>query len=170
MESADRLEKTSGLFPQKMLKRLLLHEVARSHRYPSPVSLIYLALCYPENASASVIESAQLVFANLLHSKLRESDLPGHYEGNYLVILPETDYAGARVAAERLLAAFQGSQITRSAEPYEISIHAGICSHPGGDGISVSGLAANASAALSEARLRGSKSLVVYGEMSTGAE
>lgn len=170
MESADRLEKTSGLFPQKMLEGLLHHEVVRSARYPSPISLLYLALCYPDNASAAVIESAQLVFANLLHSKLRESDLPGHYKGNYLVILPATDSAGARVAGERLLTAFKSSQVTRTAERYEISVNVGICSHPGGEGISVSDLAEGASAALSEARRRGPKSLVVHGEMRTGAE
>jgi len=169
MDPAERLEIASGLFPQKMLEALVLHEVARSRRYPSPISLMYFALRYPENASAQVLESAQLFAANLLHSKLRDADLPGHYEGNYLVIMPATDGPGARIAAERLLAAFRGSQITRAAELFEISISVGVSSHPGGEGISISALLSGASSALWEAQKRGPKNLVVYEEMQADA-
>jgi diguanylate cyclase (GGDEF)-like protein len=170
MDPAERLEIASGLFPQKMLEMLLLHEVVRSRRYPSPVSVLYLAIRYPKDASAPVVESARLVMANLLQSKLRDADLPGHYEGNYLVILPATDGPGARIAAERLLAAFHGSQITRTAEPFEISISMGVSSHPGGEGISISGLLSGASSALWEAQKRGTKNLVVYEKKQTNAD
>jgi len=165
MDEPVRLDSKSGLFPQKMVEMLLLHEVMRSRRYPSPVSLLYFALRFPKNPSDQIVESAQLVVANLLQSKLREADLPGHYEGNYLVILPATDSAGAKAAAERLLADFCGTQITRSAEPFEISISVGVTSHPGGEAISVSRLLSDASTALWEAQKRGPRSLVVFGEI-----
>ncbi len=119
MSGTGRLDPKSGLFSQKLLETLLSHEVIRSRRYPSPVALMYFALRYPKDASAQVVESAQLVFTNLLQSKIREADLPGIYEGNYLLIMPATDAAGARVAAERLLADFRGAQVTRDAEPFE---------------------------------------------------
>jgi diguanylate cyclase (GGDEF)-like protein len=169
MDPADRIDQTSGLFPQRILEKLFLHEVARSRRYPSPVSVLSFAIRYPIDASADIVESAKLVMATLLHSNLRESDLPGHYEGNYLVILPATNGPGARVAAERLLTALRGSQITRMAEPFEISISVGVRSHPGGEGISISELLAGASSALLGAQKPGSKKLVVYEEMRADA-
>jgi diguanylate cyclase (GGDEF)-like protein len=170
MDPAERLEISSGLFPQKMIEMLLLHEVVRSRRYPSPVSVLCIAIRYPKDASAQIVESARLAMADLLQSKLRETDLPGLYEGNYLVIMPATSGPGAREAAERLLAAFRGSQVTRTAEPFEISISVGISSHPGGEGISLSGLLSGASSALWEAQKRGTKNLVVGEAQPTRAD
>jgi hypothetical protein len=85
MGSADRIDQTSGLFPQKILERLFLRDVVRSRRYPSPLSAFSFAIRYPIDASADVVESPKLVMANLLDYKLWEVDLPGHYDGNYLV-------------------------------------------------------------------------------------
>jgi two-component system cell cycle response regulator len=165
MDQPERLDSQSGLFPQKMLELLLIHEVARSHRYPSPLSLIYFAIQWPKDATDRMIESAQLVVANLLHSKLREVDLPGHYEGNYLMILPSTTSAGAKQAAIRLLEELSGTNITRAAEPFEFSISIGVVTHPGGESISSSQLLSNASSALWEAQKRGLRSLAEFEEM-----
>jgi diguanylate cyclase (GGDEF)-like protein len=165
LSGTGRLDPRSGLFSQKLLETLLSHEVIRSRRYPSPVALLYFALRYPKDASDQVTESAQLIFTNLLQSKIREADLPGLYEGNYLVIMPATDGAGARVAAERLLADFRGEQITREAVPFEMSVSIGVSSHNGGEGISASQLLSDASMALWEAQKRGPKSLVLFEEM-----
>ncbi len=170
MSGTGRLDPRSGLFSQKLLETLLSHEVIRSRRYPSPISLLYCALRYPKDASEQVVESAQLVFTNLLQSKIREADLPGLFEGNYMVIMPATDGAGARVAAERLLADFRGAQVTRDAEPFEMSICIGVSSHKGGEGISISQLLSDASTALWEAQKRGPKSLVIFDEIKAGAD
>jgi diguanylate cyclase (GGDEF)-like protein len=165
MSGTGRLEARSGLFSQKMLETLLNHEVVRSRRYPSPVSILYFSIWFPKESSSEVIESAQLFMANLLHSKIREVDLPGHYEGNYMVILPATEGDGAKAVAERLLADFSGSLTDRKAEQYEISVCIGMSSHPGGEGISGSQLLSDASCALWEAQKRGPKNLVVFAEI-----
>ncbi len=170
MSGTGRLDPRSGLFSQKLLETLLSHEVIRSRRYPSPVALLYFALRYPADASAQVTESAQLIFTNLLQSKIREADLPGLYEGNYLVIMPATDGAGARAAAERLLADFRGEQVTRDAVPFEMSVSIGVSFHKGGEGISTSQLLSDASMALWEAQKRGPKSLVIFEEMKADAQ
>jgi hypothetical protein len=165
MEQQMRLDAKSGLFPQSMLEMLLAHEVARSRRYPSPISLIYFAPYFPKDPSPQIIESAQILVANHLHKAIREADLPGQYEGNYLVIMPATESAGAKKAARRILEDFPPSQITRTAELYELSLCIGIASHAGGPEISVAQLLSNASTALWDAQSRGPKSLVVYEEM-----
>jgi GGDEF domain-containing protein len=153
-----------------MLETLLSHEVARARRYPSPVSLLYFSLWFPKESSDPVIESAQLFVANLLHARLREADLPGHYEGNYMIVLPATGIEGAKTAAGRLLADFHGSLTTRAAEPFIISACMGMSFHPGGEGISVSRLLSEASSALWEAQKRGPKSLVVFGDLQANTQ
>ena len=165
MEQQQRLDATSGLFPQGMLETLLEHEVTRSRRYPSPISLIYFALHFPRDPSPQIVESAQLQIVTHLHAAMREADIPGHYEGNYMVVMPATESAGAKIAAERMLEKFPRSQITRTAELFDLSMCIGVASHAGGPEISVAQLLSNASTALWEAQRRGPKSLVVYSEM-----
>jgi diguanylate cyclase (GGDEF)-like protein len=165
MEQHMRLDVKSGLFPQSMLETLLDHEVARSRRYPSPISLIYFALHFPRDPSQQIIESAQILIANHLHKAMREADLPGHYEGNYLVIMPATESEGAKTAAQRMLEEFPRSQITRTAELFDLAVCIGVTTHAGGPDISAAQLLSNASTALWEAQRRGPKSLVVYEEM-----
>ncbi len=165
MEQQQRIDASSGLFPQAMLETLLAHEVARSRRYPSPISLLYFALRFPMDPSPDIIDSAHILIANHLHAAMREADLPGHFEGNYLVIMPSTESDGAKIAAERMLENFPRSHLTRSAESFDLSLCIGIASHKGGSEISAAQLLSNASMALWEAQKRGPKSLVVYGEM-----
>jgi diguanylate cyclase (GGDEF)-like protein len=87
-----------------------------------------------------------------LNANLREADLPGVYNGNFLVILPATTEAGARVAAERLVGTLSPKQVLRNGETFEISICIGIVSHPGGKGISMARLLAAAPQALAQAQ------------------
>jgi diguanylate cyclase (GGDEF)-like protein len=165
MEQDDRLDRKSGLYPQKMLETLLDSEVLRAKRYPGPLSVIYLALRFEEHPSGEVLESACEFLANMLHSGLREVDIPGHYQGNYMVVMPESDAEGARKAAQRLVDKFQGKQVTRELKEYGVSICAGVSSHPGGEGISAVELLSRASMALWEAHRRGPQNLVVYDEI-----
>jgi diguanylate cyclase (GGDEF)-like protein len=164
MDGGGCLNQRSGLFSQQMLETLLSHEVARVKRYPNPVSILFFALLLPASASDRVVESAQLALIDMLQSRLRDADLPGHYAGNFLVIMPATDGDGARTAAERLLAGFSGSQVTRLAEPFEFSVCVGISSHPGGEDISAARMLSDASGALWEAQRRGPKSIVLAGK------
>lgn len=165
MDAADRSVSASGLFPQNMLEILLAHEVNRARRYPSPVSLLHLSIQFPHDAPAQFMDSAKAMVVNLLNSRLRESDLPGQYGENYLVILTATNAAGARIAAERLLAAICGSQPFRDAGSFAAAINIGIASHPGGVGISMSQLISDVSKALVEARQRGLRSIVAFEEI-----
>ena len=148
MEQESRLNAESGLYPQKMLESLLDGEVMRAKRYPGPLSVLYLGLRFDENPSPDVLESAQSFLADILQASLREVDMPGHYQGNYLVVMPESDADGAKKAAERLVDKFQGKQVTRQLQEYRVSVCAGVASHPGGDGISSIELLSRASTAL----------------------
>jgi diguanylate cyclase (GGDEF)-like protein len=165
MEQEARLDKSTGLYPQKMLESLLDGEVLRAKRYPGPLSVLYLGLRFDENPSPDVLESAQSYLADILQAGLREVDMPGHYQGNYLVVMPESDAEGARMAAERLVDKFQGKQVTRQLQEYRVSVCAGVASHPGGEGISSIELLSRASSALWEAHRRGPRNLVLFDEI-----
>jgi diguanylate cyclase len=165
MEQQQRCDAKSGLYTQGMLETLLNHEVAQARRYPNPISLIYFALLFPRDPSPQIVESAQMLIATHLQTALREADIPGHYEGNYLVVMPSTGNDGAKVAAQRMLEEFPRSQITRTAELFELSMCIGVASHAGGAELSVDQLLSNASTALWEAQRRGPKNLVVYAEL-----
>jgi diguanylate cyclase (GGDEF)-like protein len=165
MEQESRLNSESGLYPQKMLESLLDGEVTRAKRYPGPLSLLYLGLRFEENPSAEILDSAQSFLADILQAQLREVDMPGHYQGNYLVVMPESDSEGAKKAAERLVDKFQGKQVTRQLQEYRVSVCAGVATHPGGDGISAIELLSRASSALWEAHRRGPRTLVMFDDM-----
>jgi diguanylate cyclase (GGDEF)-like protein len=165
MNASDRLDAASGLFPQQMLETLLAHEVHRSRRYPSPLSILRIAVKFPQETTEGIVDKAQIMIASLLNSKFRESDLPGLFDGDFLVILPATNATGAKDPAERLLEAISGSQPFREAGTLGVSVAMGIASHPGGEGISMPQLLSGASAALIEARKRGRRSIVLFDEI-----
>lgn len=164
-DQGTRLNSESGLYPQRMLEMLLAREILRSRRYPSPLALLYLALRFAETPSRDILENAQLVMANLLHHSLREVDMPGHYQGNYLVVMPETGVTGARTVAQRLLQEVGGRQLTPTNEPFEFAACIGISADPGGPELSAEELLSQAATALWEAEKRGPLNIVIYDEM-----
>jgi diguanylate cyclase len=167
LPSEPRLNEDTGLYTQPILQALLAHEIARIRRYPSIMSLMYIALQFPTPPNADILASAKLRLANVLHSKLREVDMPGHFEGNYLVALPNTDAPGARTAATRLIHQLHGKQISRQTAEYEVTISIGIASHAGGPSASLPELLSQAASALWEAERKGPQSIVIFDEIPT---
>jgi diguanylate cyclase (GGDEF)-like protein len=167
LPAAPRLNEESGLYTQPILQALLAHEIARIKRYPATLSLMYVALQFPTPPNEDILSSAKLQLANVLHSRLREVDMPGHFEGNYLVGLPNTETAGARTAASRLIHQIRGKHISRLTNEYEVSISIGIASHAGGPTASLAELLSQTASALWEAARIGPQTIVCFDEIST---
>jgi diguanylate cyclase (GGDEF)-like protein len=165
MEQDARLDSETGLYPQKMLEQLLDSELIRSKRYPGPISVMYIGLRFEENPTQEILESAHSILTNILQSRLREVDIPGHYQGNYLVVMPSSDAHGARKAAQRLVDHFQGKQVTRELNEYKVSICAGVATHSGESDITSDELLSRASTALWEAHRQGPRSLIIFDEL-----
>jgi diguanylate cyclase (GGDEF)-like protein len=170
MEEPVGFRNPSELLHQELLESMLIREVVRSRRYPNPLSLLYFALWFPKESTPEIIDRARRVVVDLLHTEIREVDLPGYYEGDFLVILPATDSAGARILAERLRTFFGGRPDASHDKPFDISVTIGMTSHPGGEGISAYRLLSEAAAALKEARKRGPRSLVAFEEIPKGSD
>jgi hypothetical protein len=165
MANTGRLDPESGLYLQPLVEMLLAREVGRSKRYTNPLAVVYLGLCLPNNPGPDVLISSRQVAATALHAALREVDIPGHYQGNYLVAMPETDSEGARKAAIRLVGKIQGNHATRDNVTFALSACAGIAAHPGGDSIVGEELLSQVAAALWEAEKRGPQNVILFSDI-----
>lgn len=97
----------TGLFNHITFHTMLEDEVARSQRSGTPVSLLMLDLDHFERINTALGHVAgDLVlkeFGKVIHRQARAIDKVCRYGGEEIaVILPETNSAGAMVAAERM--------------------------------------------------------------------
>lgn len=105
----------TGLYNARHLRQLLESEVVRAQRFSHPLSLIFLDLDHFKSVNDThghLVGSALLTeVGQLLVSCIRQVDSAFRYGGDeYAVLLVETDRAGARVTAERILQGFRSRQ------------------------------------------------------------
>jgi diguanylate cyclase (GGDEF)-like protein len=165
MATEERINHATGLFTRPLVETFLHHEVSRAQRYPSPLTLLRLALHntqddYPQDL-------AHLLIANLLNNSLRDTDVPGHYGDDYLIILPATPLLGGLTVASRLT---HHAKILHPVDPdwhdrVDLSVCIGLSSHEGGSEIGKTDLLAQASIALDEAKRKGAHSVVSFNEL-----
>lgn len=89
------------LYPMESFKILLEHEVIRSRRYKTPLSLIQIAV-EANTTDPQAQHSAEVFAINVLNLYLRETDIPCRDGNHFMALMPATDEAGGRVACERL--------------------------------------------------------------------
>ena len=84
------LEHYIELYPPESFKTLLEHGVNRSRRYGEPLTLLDLAF---ENdpADPQALQSAEVFTINVLHLRLRNTDIPCKQHNEFLVLMPSTE-------------------------------------------------------------------------------
>jgi diguanylate cyclase (GGDEF)-like protein len=106
----------TGLRNRRYVTEFLAVEVLRASRYHTPLSVLLLDLdhfkhvndSHGHRAGDAVLQMA----ADILRATLRATDVAGRYGGEeFLVVLPQTDLAGAGVLAERVRAAIGDTAI-----------------------------------------------------------
>src|SRR3989304_1513358 len=100
MANEERINHATGLFTRPLVETFLHHEISRAQRYPAPLSLLRLALYIPPSNYPH--DLAHLLIADLLNNNLRDTDVPGHFDDDYLIILPATPLLGGLTVASRL--------------------------------------------------------------------
>jgi diguanylate cyclase (GGDEF)-like protein len=126
----------TGLFNSRHLWRQLELEVARTARTGRPFSLVFVDLDhfkqvndrFGHQAGSAVL----LEVGELIRSCIRSIDVPVRYGGDeFVVLLPETDRARAREAAERIRAAMAKALFLRSSGPgLQVTASFGIATCP----------------------------------------
>ncbi len=160
METRSYKVSDTGLYQEEVFKILTEYELARAQRYPSPLTLLYISLEVKE-PDAQVAASVQKVFANILNTCLRVSDIPAHYGQDFVALLPVTDEVGGQAVAQRLISRLRGTH-KLDGSMYKFDIHIGIATHPGGKSIAADTLIQQAQAALALARLSGPQAFMLF--------
>ena len=151
----------SGIYTSSVFTILLNHEVARSKRYPSPLSILLFSVCKPAPLAMEIRESVELSVTQVLKTKLRQTDISSQYGEDFLVLLTNTDISGAKIAAARLLTSLNTMIFPQENQPVEIGVCLGLASHPGGASISSDFLLKQVTQANREARSKGPGTLIV---------
>jgi GGDEF domain-containing protein len=151
----------TGLYHEEVFKILTEYELARAQRYPNPITLLHIALNL-ETAKPEMLSRLKQLFAGILNTSLRVSDIPAHHGADFLVLLPMTDGIGGQAVAQRLITRLKGTRDLTEGIKFKFTIHIGISSHPGGQGISAETLMVQAETALKEANKQGPEASVLY--------
>jgi diguanylate cyclase (GGDEF)-like protein len=161
----DRINQTTGLFTEVMFDIIFEHEVLRTQRYPSPISLLAIAWTQESAASAETVEAAVRKVAHILNTGLRAVDVPVFKGSAFLVLLPATNETGACVAGNRLAQEINGTDLIADENSSHLQVSLGLSTHPGGPGISEKVMIEQALQALAIARQRGPGALVSFNEL-----
>ncbi|MBI5026395.1 MAG: diguanylate cyclase, partial [Nitrospirae bacterium] len=97
----------TGLNNHRHFQERLKDEIARARRYGREVSLLILDIDHFKNFNDiyghQVGDRVLKSISSIIKEQIRATDLAARYGGEeFAVILPETDYAGSRILAERL--------------------------------------------------------------------
>ena len=108
-ETADDLPvyPATGLYRPWVFRQRLDEELARDRRYDHTLAIVVLE---PANLLAEPTAEGYALAAKALRRALRVGDLAAQFDDErFAVLLPETDYEGAKAAARRLLATLRAS-------------------------------------------------------------
>jgi diguanylate cyclase (GGDEF)-like protein len=160
-QNVEKLAVTDDLtqvYNYRFLKTALRREIKRAGRYHQDLALLMMDV---DNLKAYNDRHGHLrgsfllrEMAGLFATHVRSWDLVAKYGGDeFTVILPQTDLAGAMVAAERLRAAVEEHRFPL-AQPGQITVSIGVAAFPA-DGQTTSALIETADRALYLAKQRG---------------
>lgn len=107
VKSLAMTDAVSGLFNRHAFEEMLTAEVERAHRYMHPVSLIIFDIDsfkeYNDTWGHPAGDKRLKATADLIRATQRKHDIAARYGGDeFAIILPNTDYEGAKQFAARL--------------------------------------------------------------------
>lgn len=113
----------------------LHYELKRAQRYQRPLSLLLLGIDRLEGIAsqygAPLKEAVIRETARAFMSSIRDVDLPGRCrEDSFGIILPETPFDGAEVAAERLRIRLENCEISHEWQKVKITVSVGGATFP----------------------------------------
>jgi diguanylate cyclase (GGDEF)-like protein len=149
----------TGVYNYRYLRSALDKEVARARRFGEKFSIIMLDVDHLKdyNDLHGHLRGSEVLrrLAQLVLAQLRGADVVAKYGGDeFVVILPQTDRAGAGILAERIRSAIEQHEFPGESESMKITSSMGIAQFPE-DGESTRELLDVADAALYQAKRTG---------------
>jgi len=162
----DALTHEIELYSLESFQTLLDHEIHRSRRYKTPLTLIHLAI-ETKPDQPEILYNAEMFAINILDVQLRDTDIPCRKGNEFLVLMPATDEAGGRFVCERLANLFNAPHQTYDRVSFEVTVFVGMASFPGNATISSSLLLHQAAKAMQNARDQRLTKAVIYSEIAS---
>ena len=127
----------TGLWNRRKLQDALSVEAARAARYSRPYSLAIIDIDHFKNYNDTFGHPAgddALVFvSDTLKRGVRTEDLPVRYGGEeFVVLMPETDAAGAKILADRIRANISEASALENNLKRQINVSVGVSTCPEG--------------------------------------
>lgn len=126
----------TGLYNHRYFREQLQHEVERSSRYGTPLSLVLLDMNnfkeINDRYGHFMGDRFLGMVGEVIARQVRSSDVGARYGGDeFVIILPSTSLEEARATAEKLAAAVANcAAMTSSGEPVQLGISFGVASCP----------------------------------------
>ncbi len=152
------------LYSLESFQTLLDHEVHRSRRYKTPLTLIHLAI-EADPDRPEILHSAEMFAINILDVQLRDTDIPCRKGNEFLVLMPSTDESGGRIVCERLANLFNVPHQTYDRVSFNLTVFVGMSSLPGGSALTSSNLMQQAAKAIQYARDHQLTKAVIFSEI-----
>lgn len=157
LERLSTTDAVTGLRNRRYVGEFLSLEALRATRYHTPLSVMMLDIDHFKRVNDGhghrVGDVVLQVIADTLRSTLRATDLAGRYGGEeFLVVLPQTDLAGAETLGERVREAIEATEIEiGAASSLSVTVSIGIA-ELGDAGGGIESLVERADAALYAAK------------------
>lgn len=137
LQQLSRTDRLTGLSNRGFWEECLKHEYARHRRQHSAAALVMFDIdhfkkvndTYGHPAGDKVIQAV----AEVVRAQVRDSDYAGRYGGEeFVVLLPDSDSAGAGLLAERLRQCIEALVVTHEGQsiPFTISLGVADLSQP----------------------------------------
>lgn len=132
-------DELTGLHNRRYIQQTLVQAVAQSLRYQRPLAVLMLDIDHFKrvNDTHGHLSGDKVLqdLAQCIRQRLRAQDIAGRWGGEeFIVILPDTDAAGARIVAEQLRVAVERMRFTTlSGQPLAQTVSIGLHALQGGD-------------------------------------
>lgn len=131
LEQLSFTDDVTGLYNQRFLYKRLAEEVHRARRYSRALSVAMLDIDFFKRVNDNhdhVFGSRVLArIGDILRTQVRDVDIVARYGGDeFVVLLPETPAVGAAVAAERIRAKVEQTDVGEPGQPYQVTVSIGL--------------------------------------------
>jgi diguanylate cyclase (GGDEF)-like protein/PAS domain S-box-containing protein len=134
-----RTDPTTEVMTRRAMEDALVLEDQRSRRYDHVYALMKIDLDHFQsfNDATGLLAGDECLkqIAHCIRTSCRVVDVVGRYGGqDFIVVIPETDTAGAAVAGQRILETVRAAGITHPGIEARVTVSIGIASGPGEGG------------------------------------